>query len=211
MIPWHNYLLYCGLYAVAIATPGPGVIAIVARALGSGFRSVIPGAVGILVGDIILMTLSAFGLALAAQAMGQLFLIVKIAGALYLLYLGYKYWTADVPETGEIVPQRANKSANKGDMRRGFLAYLGLTLGNPKAIAFFVALLPVAVNPRELGPAGYLQLCIATFVLIPAITLGYAALATQLSRFVASRKARRRINKGAGAVMAGAGALIMVN
>jgi threonine/homoserine/homoserine lactone efflux protein len=207
MIPWHNYLLYCGLYAIAIATPGPGVIAIVARALGSGFRSVIPGAVGILVGDIILMTLSAFGLALAAQAMGQLFLIVKIAGGLYLLYLGYKYWTAEVSETGEIVPQ----SANKGDMRRGFLAYLGLTLGNPKAIAFFVALLPVAVNPRTLSLAGYLQLCVATFVLIPAITLGYAALASQLSRFVASRKARRRINKGAGAVMAGASALIMVN
>jgi threonine/homoserine/homoserine lactone efflux protein len=207
MIPWHNYLLYCGLYAVAIATLGPGVIAIVARTLGSGFRSVIPGAVGILVGDIILMTLSAFGLALAAQAMGQLFLIVKIAGALYLLYLGYKYWTAQVPETAEIVPQ----SANKGDMRRGFLAYLGLTLGNPKAIAFFVALLPVVVNPRTLSLAGYLQLCVATFVLIPAITLGYAALASQLSRFVASRKARRRINKGAGAVMAAAGALIMVN
>jgi threonine/homoserine/homoserine lactone efflux protein len=202
MIPWHNYLLYCGLYAVAIATPGPGVIAIVARALGSGFRSVIPGAAGILAGDIILMTLSAFGLALVAQAMGQLFLIVKIGGALYLLYLGYKYWTAEVPETGEIVPQSAG---------RGFLAYLGLTLGNPKAIAFFVALLPVAVNPRELGLAGYLQLCAATFVLIPAITLGYAALAAQLSRFVASRKARKRINKGAGAVMAGAGALIMVN
>jgi threonine/homoserine/homoserine lactone efflux protein len=202
MIPWHNYLFYCGLYAVAIATPGPGVIAIVARALDSGFRSVIPGAVGILVGDIILMTLSAFGLALAAQAMGQLFLIVKIAGGLYLFYLAYKYWTAKVEDIGEVVPQSTG---------RGVLAYLGLTLGNPKAIAFFVALLPVAVNPRELNLIGYLQLCAATFVLIPAITLGYAALAAQLSRFVASRKARQRINKGAGAVMAGAGCLIMVN
>jgi threonine/homoserine/homoserine lactone efflux protein len=178
------------------------VIAIVARALGSGFRSVIPGAMGILIGDLILMTLSAFGLALVAQAMGQLFLIVKLAGALYLFYLAYKYWTAKVEEIGEVVPQSAG---------RGFLAYLGLTLGNPKAIAFFVALLPVAVNPRELGVPGYLQLCAATFVLIPAITLGYAALAAQLSRFVASAKARRRINKGAGAVMAGAGCLIMVN
>ena len=202
MIPWHNYLLYCGLYAVAIATPGPGVIAIVARALSSGFKSVVPGSLGILVGDLVLMTLSAFGLAMVAQAMGQWFLAVKIAGALYLIYLGYKYWTAEVPETGEVVPQSA---------KRGFLAYLGLTLGNPKAIAFFVALLPVAVNPRTLGLAGYLQLVAATFVIIPAITLGYAALAAQLSRFVASRKARLRINKGAGAVMAGAGALIMVN
>jgi threonine/homoserine/homoserine lactone efflux protein len=202
MIPLHSYLLYCGLYAVAIAVPGPGVIAIVARALGSGFRSVIPGTIGILMGDLILMTLSAFGLALVAQAMGHLFLIVKIAGGLYLLYLGCKYWTAEVPETGEVVPQSTG---------RGVLAYLGLTLGNPKAIAFFVALLPVAVNPRELNMFGYLQLVAATFVLIPAITLGYAALAAQLSRFVASRKARKRINKGAGAVMAGAGCLIMVN
>ena len=202
MIPLHSYLLYCGLYAVAIAVPGPGVIAIVARALGSGFRSVIPGTIGILMGDLILMTLSAFGLALVAQAMGQLFLIVKIAGGLYLFYLAYKYWTAEVAEIGEVVPQSTG---------RGVVAYLGLTLGNPKAIAFFVALLPVAVNPRELNLIGYLQLVAATFVLIPAITLGYAALAAQLSRFVASRKARRRINKGAGAVMAGAGCLIMVN
>jgi threonine/homoserine/homoserine lactone efflux protein len=200
MIPWHNYFLYCALYAVAIAVPGPAIIAIVARALGSGFRATLPATTGILVGDLILMTLSAFGLALVAQAMGQLFLIVKIAGALYLFTLAYKYWTAKVEEIGE--PQSAG---------RGFLAYLGLTLGNPKAIAFFVALLPVAVNPRELSLAGYLQLCAATFVLIPAITLGYAALAAQLSRFVASRKARKRINKGAGAVMAGAGCLIMVN
>jgi len=200
MIPWHNFLLYCGLYAVAIAVPGPGVIAIVARALGSGFKSVVPASLGILVGDLCLMTLSAFGLALVAQAMGQLFLAVKVAGGLYLFYLAYKYWTAKVEDDGEIVPQSAG---------RGFLAYLGLTLGNPKAIAFFVALLPVAVNPRELNAAGYVQLCCATFVLIPTITLGYAALASQLSRFVASRKARRRINKGAGAVMAGAGCLII--
>ena len=202
MIAWHSYLFYCGLYAIAIATPGPAIIAIVARALGNGFKSVIPGAMGVLVGDLILTTLSAFGLALAAQAMGQMFLAVKIAGALYLLYLGYKYWTAEVPETGIVVPQSAG---------RGFLAYLGLTLGNPKAIAFFVALLPVAVDPHQLSVMGYLQLVAATLVLIPAITLGYAALAAQLSRFVASRKARKRINKGAGAVMVGAGALIMVN
>jgi threonine/homoserine/homoserine lactone efflux protein len=202
MIPLHNFLFYCLLYAIAIAVPGPGIVSIVARALGSGFRATVPACLGVTAGDLILMTLSAFGLALVAQAMGQMFQVIKIAGGLYLLYLGYKYWTADVPEVGEVVPQSTG---------RGVLAYLGLTLGNPKAIAFFVALLPVAVNPRELNMFGYLQLVAATFVLIPAITLGYAALAAQLSRFVASKKARLRINKGAGAVMAGAGCLIMVN
>ena len=60
---------------------------------------------------------------------------------MYLLYLGYKYWTATVAEIGKLVPSKAPA--------RGFLAYLGLTLGNPKAIAFFVALLPSAVNPQR--------------------------------------------------------------
>lgn len=206
MIPWHNFLLYVGLYAVAVATPGPGMIAIVARALGSGFRSTVPAAAGIAAGDLCLMTLSAFGLALVAQAMGHLFLVVKIAGALYLMFLAYKYWTAPVEEIGEVMPV-----PGMGDIRRSFVAYWGLTLGNPKAIAFFVALLPVAINPRILSWIGYLELVGATLVVIPLVTLSYAAMAARLKKFVASTRARRRINKGAGAVMAGASVLIIAS
>ena len=201
MIPLHNFLLYCLLYAVAIAVPGPGVISIVARALGSGFRATVPACLGVTAGDLILMTLSAFGLALAAQAMGQMFLIVKIAGGLYLLFLGYKYWTAKVSEQSEIMPESAG---------RGFLTQLGITLSNPKAIAFFVALQPTAIDLSRLTFLGYLELVGATLVLIPAITMGYAAAAARLKDLVASVKARRRINKGAGIVMAGAGIAIMV-
>jgi threonine/homoserine/homoserine lactone efflux protein len=201
MIPLHNFLLYCALYAVAIAVPGPGVISIVARALGSGFRATVPACMGIMVGDLVLMTLSAFGLALIAQAMGQLFLIIKIGGGLYLLFLGYKYWTAKVAEQSEVIPESAG---------RGFLTQLGITLSNPKAIAFFVALQPTAIDLSQLTLVGYLELVAATMVLIPAITMGYAAAAARLKNLVASAKARRRINRGAGVVMAGAGIAIMV-
>jgi threonine/homoserine/homoserine lactone efflux protein len=205
MIPLHNYLIYIAVYALAVATPGPGVIAIIARALGSGFRATVPASLGILCGDLVLMSLSAFGLALVAQAMGSLFLIVKIAGGLYLLYLAYKYWTAEVPDGAEIVPQ-----GTRNDFRRGFGAFLGLTLGNPKAIVFFVALLPLAVNPKTVNLIGYAQLVLATFIVIPTVTLTYAALAAQLKQFVAGARARRRINKSAGAVMACAGVAVMV-
>lgn len=201
MIPLHNFLFYCLLYAVAIATPGPGVISIVARALGQGFRKTVPACLGIMVGDLILMTLSAFGLALVAKAMGTMFEIVKVAGGLYLIFLGYKYWTAKVSEQSEIVPESAG---------RGFLTQMGITLSNPKAIAFFVALQPTAIDVKNLTFVGYLQLVAATFVLIPAITMGYAALAARLKNLVASVKARRRINKGASVIMAGAGIAIMV-
>lgn len=201
MIPLHNFLFYCLLYAVAIAAPGPGVISIMARALGQGFRATVPACLGIMAGDLVLMTLSAWGLAFAAEAMGELFEIIKVAGGLYLLFLGYKYWTAKVSQEAEIVPESAG---------RGFLTQMGITLSNPKAIAFFVALQPTAIDLNKLTFAGYLELVGATLVLIPAITMGYAALAARLKNLVASVRARRRINKGAGLIMAGAGIAIMV-
>ncbi|MGH7058718.1 MAG: LysE family translocator, partial [Acetobacteraceae bacterium] len=137
MIPLHNFVAYCLIYAVAIAAPGPGVISIVARALGHGFRATVPACLGIMAGDLVLMSLSAWGLAFAAQAMGALFEIVRIAGGLYLLFLGYKYWTGEVSNQAEAVPESAG---------RGFLTQMGITLSNPKAIAFFVALQPSAID-----------------------------------------------------------------
>lgn len=156
MIPLHNLLLYCGIYAAAIATPGPGVFAIVARALNGGFRSTIPAVVGNTLGDLILMSLSAFGLAVVARQMGGLFLIVKLAGAAYLIWLGYKSWTAPVA-----LP---DGQASPGG---GFWSQLALTLGNPKAIVMFVAILPTTIDLNRLKLASYLQLCVCTLILIP--------------------------------------------
>ena len=191
----HAYLLYCAVYAVAIAVPGPGIISIVARALASGFRATIPAAFGTAVGDWALMTLSAFGLALVAKTMGSLFLIVKLAGAAYLVYLVYRYWTSRVAEANDMVAVSA---------RQSFLSQLALTIGNPKAIGFFVALLPTVVDLHTLSVVGYLELSAATFVLIPLILLAYAALASRVRRLLTSRRARKTINRTAGAVLVGA-------
>jgi len=200
MISWHAFLLYCGVYAVAIITPGPGVMAIVARALGSGFRSTLPMVLGTLVGDLTLLTLVSLGLSLMAQAMGSLFMVVKLGGAAYLIYLAYKYWTAEI-DLG-VTPVTA---------RNGFWAQYALTIGNPKALAFFLALLPTVIDLKHLSLTGYLQLGAATIVLIPAITLGYAALASRLRSVFASVVARRRMNKGAAAFLAGAGVGVVVS
>jgi threonine/homoserine/homoserine lactone efflux protein len=202
MISLHSYLIYLGLYAVVIVLPGPGVVAMVARALGSGFKSAIPAAAGTTLGDLVWMTLSAFGLAGLAAAMGQYFLIVKYAGALYLVYMGYKYWTAPVKEMPDAVPATA---------RQSFLSQFSVTLGNPKAMAFFLAVLPTVVDLRHLNGAGYGQLVLATAVLIPAIMLSYAALAAKVRTLLTSRRAQQRINKTAAVIMAGAGAGVAVS
>jgi threonine/homoserine/homoserine lactone efflux protein len=195
MITIHSYVLYCGLYAIAIAVPGPGVIAIMARALRLGFRATIPAVIATAIGDWSLMSLSAFGLAVLTQSMGNLFLIVRLGGAVYLLFLGYRYWTADVIDS---------YGDNAAAGRSGFISQFALTIGNPKAIAFFIALLPSAVDLHKLKLAGYVQLSMASFVLIPTITLTYAALADRMRVFITSATTRRRINKTAALIMAGA-------
>lgn len=201
MITWHSYLIYFTLYAIAVAIPGPGILAIVARALGSGFRATIPAILGNTLGDLILMSLSAFGLAVVAREMGSLFLVVKLAGAAYLVWLGYKYWTTPVEDL-KVAPSRAHQ---------GFIAQLMLTLGNPKGLVFFLALMPSVVDLNRLNAVGYTQLCTVTLILIPSIELAYAALASQVRTFLAGVTARRRLNKGAAAVMIGAEIGVAVN
>jgi len=202
MLSWHSFLIYCGVYAIAIAVPGPGIVAIVARALGGGFRSALPAIAGTAVGDFVLMTLSVLGLALIARMMGSLFLVVKLAGAAYLVYLAYKYWTA---RTGALA------EAPQVSASRGFTAQLMVTLGNPKSITFFAALLPAVVDLHSLRPLGYAQLVGATFVLIPAITLIYAALAARVRGLMSSERAQKRMNRTAAVVMAGAGLGVAVS
>ncbi|MBN2196770.1 MAG: LysE family transporter [Polyangiaceae bacterium] len=89
------------------------------------------------------------------------------------------------------------------------VSHFFVKVGSPKAVAFFVALLPTVIDVRHLEWVGYLQLSAATMVLIPPITLTYAALADRVRGFLSSKKARSVVNKGAGAVMIGAGAGVM--
>ncbi len=197
MLSAHSYLIYIALYAIYIAVPGPGVVAMVARALGSGFRAAIPAAAAAVFGEWVWMTLTVFGLSAVAQTMGNSFLIVKYAGALYLIYLGYKHWTAEVSD----IPDTSTASA-----RQSFFAQLTVILGNPKAMAFFLALLPTLVDLKHINSVGYLQLSLVTLVVTPAITLTYSALAAQMRKFLTSRRARKGINRTAAVIMVGAGA-----
>jgi threonine/homoserine/homoserine lactone efflux protein len=201
MIPLHTYLIYFTLYAIAVAIPGPGILAIVGRALGGGLRNTVPAILGNTLGDLILMTLSAFGMAAVAHQMGGLFYVVKLAGAAYLVYLGCRYWIAPV-EALRVVPSKAHQ---------GFLAQLFLTLGNPKGLVFFLALMPSVIDLGKLNGVGYLQMISVTLIIIPSIELAYAALAAQARVFLTGVTARRRMNKGAAAIMIGAGIGVAVN
>lgn len=103
-------IAYSGALFIAAAIPGPGVTALVARALGSGFRETFFMGLGVILGDMIYLTAVVLGLALIAQTFTTLFLVVKLAGVLYLGYIAWKLWTAGLlPEDIKAKPRRMRR------------------------------------------------------------------------------------------------------
>jgi threonine/homoserine/homoserine lactone efflux protein len=179
------------------------VAAIVARALGGGFWSAVPMIVGILAGDLIYLVFALFGLAAIATYFGPIFVVVRWAGALYLLYIAWQFWTAR-PGTEQLGPRR------REHWLRTFLAGFALTMGNPKTIIFYLALLPTVVPlDRPITALGFTELTLIVVVVLLAIGCGYAALAAWARELFTSTTAIRRLNKTAGAIMAGAAAFVV--
>ena len=77
-------------------TPGPGVFAIMARALVNGAGSCFMLALGMAISDILYLIAACLGLAVIATQWGDLFTIIRIIGAAYLIYLGWKTWNAPI-------------------------------------------------------------------------------------------------------------------
>lgn len=190
-------------YVVAVLVPGPGVAAIVARALGGGFWSAVPMIFGILAGDLIYLVFALFGLAAIATYFGPIFVLVRWAGALYLLYIAWQFWTAK-PGSEQLGPRK------REHWLRTFLSGFALTMGNPKTIVFYLALLPTVVPlDRPVTALGFTELTLIVVVVLLAIGCGYAALAAWAREMFTSATAIRRLNRTAGAIMAGAAAFVV--
>ena len=123
-----------------IATPGPGIAALVARVLGQGLGGIAPFIAGFVVGDLIWFAVAATGLAVLAHEFAGLFTAIRWAGVAYLLYLAWTMWRAPA-HAAEIGPARAAPGG-----WRPFVGALSLTLGNPKVIVFFLSIMPLVVD-----------------------------------------------------------------
>jgi threonine/homoserine/homoserine lactone efflux protein len=191
-------------YAIAVIVPGPGVAAVVARALGGGFRAAFPMVLGILAGDLVYLVFALFGLAAIATWFGPVFVIVKWAGALYLLYVAWQFWSAK-PGSEQI------GAKSDGNSWKTFLSGFALTMGNPKTIVFYLALLPTVIPlDRPITVLGFFELTAIVVVVLLIIGCAYAGLAAAARDFFQSTRAIRALNRTAGVIMATAAALVVV-
>ena len=197
-----GFLAYSGALAVAAAIPGPGVTALVARALGSGFRSSLAMALGLVVGDLFYLTAVVLGLAFVAQTFGAVFLVVKWLGVAYLVWLAWSFWNSG------ITPEKVEARRGRGGLAASFGAGLLVTLGNPKVMIFYIALVPTLVDLTSITPRDYLVLAALTVATLLLVLVPYLALAAKARWFLQTPRALKLLNRTAAGFMAGAAAAI---
>jgi threonine/homoserine/homoserine lactone efflux protein len=194
----YGFLVFCAVYFVAVASPGPGVAAVIARALAHGTRGAPSFILGFLIGDLIWFALAATGLAAVAKAAYPIFVAIKYAGAAYLLYLAYRLWTSPPTALESDGTERGQAPIQL------FLGALALTLANPKTMIFFLALLPTVVGLETLTLIGFIEIAAAMSIVLPLVLGTYVVLANRARRMLKSAKAIRNINRVTGTTMASA-------
>jgi len=188
-------------------TPGPGTFALLARALVSGAWSCFPMTVGMAVSDIIYLILATFGLATIAVNYSGLFTAIRFIGAAYLLYLGWKMWTADVSNSINI--DTSDNSSRRKNWLSGFIQGFLISASNPKVILFYIAFLPTFIDLTVLNNNDIILLSTLTlFSLIAGLMLVSVA-ASSVRRYLKSESALKKLNRTAGSIMIGAGLFLV--
>lgn len=199
-----SLLLFAVTLGLATAMPGPDILAVVSSAIGRGFRSAGAVICGQIISDLLYFNLAVFGLAALAQHLGELFFLIKLAGAAYLIWLGVQLWRA---RGGLAVADEP--LANKDVVRRGFLSNMligfGTALGNPKTMIFYASLLPSLIDLNHLTPAMVAAMNIIVLVMIGVIPGAYAMAAARARRLLTNRRYQKYANRTAGTMMIGAG------
>jgi threonine/homoserine/homoserine lactone efflux protein len=195
-----SYLALAAAVFILALTPGPVVVATVARTLVSGLRPALGLIAGVALVDLAYLLLAIFGLSAIATVLGEFFIAVKIAGAAYLVWLGYKLWTARVE------PIEAPASAPARRFWRSFAEGALIDLGNPKIILFYAAFLPTFADLEKLGARDVAIMSAVVVGILIASNLGYAWLASRARRFLRSPRAVKAVNRTSGTLMIGAAA-----
>ena len=127
----------------------------------------------------------------------QLFLAIKFAGCAYLLYMARNIWNAPVAES-EVTASRTRVAP-----LTSFLSSISLALGNPKVIVFFLSIMPLVVDVKNLNFTTYLELASVIVLVFAPLQFGILVLAKQARAVFRSEAALRRINRTTAGIMAG--------
>ncbi|MFM0318210.1 LysE family translocator [Paraburkholderia nemoris] len=194
-------LVFALALIIAAGTPGPSIAALVARVLTNGFRDVLPFLAAMWLGEALWLTCAVAGLAVIARSFGMVFIVLKFVGVAYLLFLAWKMWRAPADVQGSDLPSGQSPW-------RMFIAGLLVTLGNPKIMMFYLALLPTIIDLSRIGTVAWFELTLTMLIVLMAVDFGWALLASRARKLLNTRRAVKFTNRASATVMAGVAAAI---
>ncbi len=190
-------LSYAAALAAVIATPGPVVAALIARAATGGVGAVMPLIVGVAVGDVIWALIALLGVGAAVNAWAGLLTVLRFFGAGILAWMGWRLIRS---------ADSAAQTAASGDLVHrcgwdGFMAGLMVIAGNPKAMLFYVGVLPGFFDLTDLTVWDLAAICAVSAIVPFTGNVAWSALFARTRRFLKDRQAMYRLHLGAGVAL----------
>lgn len=191
-----NWLVFCGVSLLVCFTPGPAVLLAVSNSVSVGLRRTVMSSLGNALGIFIISGVAMAGMGAVLAVSATAFMVMKVVGALYLIYLGIRQWRSKV-NAFAAVTEPSGKALSRTEWRL-FAQGLGVALTNPKSILFFSALFPQFVTPGVSIFGQYLLLT-GTFTACALISHAfYVVLVRLLKGKLASPERARVFNRVSG-------------
>lgn len=202
----NEYFLYVTLAITITVIPGPAVILTIKNSIRHGFQRSLAGVLGNFCAMIIMATISALGLGAVLLASSTLFTLVKLAGGLYLVYLGVKAWRGPHPaydSLGQTAPQ------DRKDLISVFKDGFWVGMSNPKAIAFFTALFPHFIDAGRAFVPQFLTLILTVEGISFCVLVAYAFVSSKAARYLCREHPMRLFHKLTGGSFVGFGVALI--
>jgi threonine/homoserine/homoserine lactone efflux protein len=201
-ITFSQLALYAGAIVILFLTPGPVWVALMARALGGGFASAAPLAVGVALGDMFWPLAAIFGLSWLLTIYGDLLDLMRWVAVAMFLFMGIQlYRHAEKQISSDSRLMRPGAGA-------GFLAGITVILANPKAILFYMGVLPGFFDLTRVTVPDIVAI-LSVSAIIPMLgNLGLALLIDRVRVLLKSGKAIARMNRTAGVLLVIVGVVI---
>ena len=192
-----------GSLIVLAIVPSVSVLAVTARAVAFGFTHGLFTALGIVVADILFILVAVYGLALIADLMGEQFRFIQFIGAGYLIWLGISLWRADAHS-------RRCETVRQSSWSSSFLTGFLITLGDQKAIFFYLGFFPAFIDLSTMTPLDTLIIVLIAIVGVGGAKLVYAFLADRASVMFKDSHALRGMNVLAAGIMIAVGIALLL-
>ncbi|MFT5068773.1 MAG: threonine/homoserine/homoserine lactone efflux protein [Candidatus Paceibacteria bacterium] len=201
---------FCLAYFVAVLifsiTPGPGVFALMAKALKQGGNACWGLALGMTMSDIIYLLLVVWGLAYIANEYQLIFTLIRWCGATYLFYLAWQVWHAPVELNTTALAVTGSKGAN---FVLSYAEGMLISATNPKVMLFYIAFLPTFIDLTLLTSQGVVLVVGLNFIALMMGLMLIAYSAGKARKLFSQHKSVQRLNRITAGLMGTAGLLIL--